>query len=273
MKKSTMYRCLQWFFQKTPKNQRMMTIFKPLLPSPIYGVCNGYWMELDVGEVIQRLMYLGEYESVQSQWVKDILKPGGTFLDVGANVGYFTTLAADLVGCNGQVVAFEPSPYAYTKLKTVLRDSHINQVCLFQSAAGDEDGQLDLYMPSENYLHSPSLVQSNESYTPVKVDVCRLESHPSLKSLKVIDLMKLDVEGFEPNVLRGMCAYLRAGRVRYLMCELNSGWLEANGSSCEGLLEMIKGIGFVVCKETKQATIVAPGGLVYRCQDILFQHV
>jgi len=251
----------------------MLMIFKPLLPSPIYGVCNGYWMELDLDEVIQRSMYLGEYEPEQTEWVKDILKPGGKFLDVGANVGYYTTLAASLVGGNGQVVAFEPSPYAYAKLKTVLKDSKINQVRLFQSAAGDENGQLNLYLPIEKYLHSPSLVQSDKSYIPVKVDVFRLESHHALQGLKGIDLMKLDVEGFEPNVLRGMRTYLQSGRVKYLMCELNSGWLEANGSSCENLFEMIKDLGFVVRKETKQATIVAPGGLVYRYQDILFQHV
>jgi len=218
-------------------------------------------------------MYLGEYETEQSVWVRDILKPGGAFLDVGANVGYYTTLAAGIVGGSGQVVAFEPSPYAHAKLKTVIEDNQIDQVRLFQAAAGDEDGQLDLYMPNENYLHSPSLVQSNESYVPIKVDVFRLESHPALKSLNVIDLMKIDVEGFEPNVLRGMRMDLQAGRVRYLMCELNSGWLEANGSSCEDLLDLIRSFGFTVCKQTNQATIVAPNGLVYRYQDILFQYV
>src|ERR1035437_5297973 len=100
MKKSVLYKWLQWFFKKTPKKHRMISILKPLLPSPLYGVCNGYWMGLDVVDVIQRLMYLGEYEPVQSQWVRDILKPGGTFLDVGANVGHYTTLAASLVGTN-----------------------------------------------------------------------------------------------------------------------------------------------------------------------------
>ncbi len=183
MKKSITYRWLQWFFQKTPKKHRMLSLLKPLLPSPIYGVCNGYWMELDVGETIQRLMYFGEYEPAQSQWVRDILKPGATFLDVGANVGHYTTLAASLVGSEGHVVAFEPSPYAYTKLKAILQDNNITQVRVFQCAAGDEKGQLNLYMPSEDYLHSPSLVQSDSSYIPVKVEVCRLDSHPLVGAL------------------------------------------------------------------------------------------
>ena len=197
MKKKRRYQLIQWFFQNVPKRYRILSILKPILPSPIYGVCNGYWMELDVGDVIQRLMYFGEYEPAQTQWVSDILKPGDTFLDVGANVGHYTALASGLVGKNGHVIAFEPSPYAYGKLQAVLQANDIAQVSLFQCAAGEEKGELNLYLPTENYLHSPSLVQSDNSYIPVKVDVCRLDSHPSLVPPKVIDLMKVDVEGFE----------------------------------------------------------------------------
>lgn len=247
-------------------------MLKPFLPSPLHGVCNGYRMELDVGEAIQRLMYFGEYEPVQSQWVRDILGPGGSFLDVGANVGHYTTLAASLVGSEGRVVAFEPSPYAYKKLQAIVQNNNIAQVTIFQCAAGDENGQLDLYLPSEDYLHSPSLVQSDSSYIPVKVEVRRLDSHPALGHSADIDIMKVDVEGFEPNVLRGMHDHLQAGHVKYLMCEFNSGWLEPNGSSCEALLAMIKSMGFAVYRETPIATIVAPSGLVYRYQDILFKH-
>ena len=56
------------------------------------------------------------------------------------------------------------------------------------------------------------------------------------------------------------------------MCEFNSGWLEPNGSSCEALLEMIRSMGFTIYKETQRATIVAPSGLVYKYQDILFKY-
>jgi FkbM family methyltransferase len=168
-------------------------------------------------------------------------------------------------------VAFEPSPYAYARLKAILQENGISQVRALQCAAGDEDRTQDLYLPSEDYLHSPSLVQSDKSYTPVEVKVCRLDSHPALAQLPIVDMMKIDVEGFEPNALRGMSEYLRAGRVRYLMCEFNSGWLEANGSSCDALLTMIRDLDFVVHKETPRATVTAPSGLVYQYQDILFQ--
>jgi FkbM family methyltransferase len=229
-------------------------------------------MELDVGDDIQRQMYLGRYEPAQSRWVRDILKPGGTFLDVGANVGYYTTLAASLVGSKGHLLAFEPSPYAYKRLETILKRNAITQVDAFQCAVGDKEEWLDLYLPKQAHLHSPSLVPTDKSFTSVKVQVCCLDSHPSLQAVSMIDLMKVDVEGFEPNVLRGMSKYLQNGYVKYLMCEFNSGWLEPNESSCEELLEIVKDMGFVVHEEIPKVTRVGHGGQVYSYQDILFKH-
>ncbi|MFH1309186.1 MAG: FkbM family methyltransferase [Candidatus Omnitrophota bacterium] len=265
-----MYKFLQSFFQRLP--QRIPLVFKAVLPKPIYGLCNDYWMEFDLDEEIQRKIYLARYEPVQSRWVRDILKPGGAFLDVGANVGYYTTLAASLVGNKGRVVAFEPSPYAHNRLLSVLKQNHITQVNAFQCAVGDKKERRELYLPNHIYLHSPSLIPSNGSFTSVKVEVCCLDSHPSLQSVPAIDLMKVDVEGFEPNVFRGMSKLLREGYVKYLMCEFNSGWLEPNGSSCEELLTIIKDMGFVVHKEDAKVTSVGDKGLIYQCQDVLFKH-
>ena len=272
MKGSALNRGLQLFLQNMPRKHGIVSRLKPLLPSPLCGLCHGYWMEFDVTDVIQRLMYFGQYEPVQSQWVRDILTPGDFFLDIGANVGHYTTLAARLVQDRGRVLAFEPSPYAYKKLSAVVQQNQITQVSLFQCAAGEAPGDLDLYLPCEDYLHSPSLVKSNPSYTPVKVKVCRLDDHHALGPTRIIDLMKVDVEGFEPNVLNGMKTLLRAGNVRNLMCEFNSGWLEANKSSCQMLLDLICELGFEKIKETELARVVSPNGLVYHYQDVLFRH-
>ena len=269
--KYVFYRFLQKFFQLLP--QKALLFSRQLLPKPIYGLCNGYWMEFDIDEDIQRRMYLSRYEPSGTHWVTIILKPGSVFLDVGANVGYYTTLAASLVGQNGHVLAFEPSLYAFKKLENVLKSNHIAQVDAFQCAVGDKEEWRDLHLPNQGHLHSPSLVPSDKSFTPVKVQVCRLDSHPSLQSVLAIDLMKIDAEGFEPNVIRGMLKYLKDGFVKYLMCEFNSGWLNPNGSSYEELLGMIKDAGFIVYQETPQVTLVGNNGLVFQQQDILFKHI
>lgn len=234
------------------------------MPVPTYGTCNGFRMSLDLREYIQRSMYLNRYEPTQSGWVRQILKPGGTFLDIGANVGYYTTLAASIVGPTGRVVAFEPSPYAFERLRALA----IPQVEAFQCAAGDHEESHDLYVQShDTRLHSPSLVPMGGCDRVVKVTVHRLDDFRALKGL-TIDFMKVDVEGFEPNVLQGAQAMLSANRVRHLMIEFNSGWLIANGASCSELMQLVLSMGFAVLEQTPLVTFPT-----YTTQDFLFRHV
>jgi len=269
MKKSRKYILLQHIFRSLP--QRVLSVFGALFPKPMYGVGSGYWMEFDIAEEIQRNIYLGRYEPIQTSWVKAILKEGGSFLDVGANVGYYTTLAARLVGNQGQVLAFEPSPYAYKKLESVIKYNDIVQVSAFQCAAGDKDEFRQLYLPNKN-VHSPSLIPTDKLFTPVKVSVCRLDNHPALQSAQIIDLMKVDVEGFEPNVIQGYSKHLKSGQVKYLICEFNSGWLEPHGWSWNELLDSITNLGFLVIKTIPKVTLPGHNGIVYEHQDMLFKH-
>ncbi len=74
---------LQHIFRRAP---RLLSLCAPLMPVPVYAECHGFRMPLDLREYIQRSIYLGRYEPTQSGWVRSILKPGGTFLDIGANV-------------------------------------------------------------------------------------------------------------------------------------------------------------------------------------------
>jgi protein-L-isoaspartate O-methyltransferase len=71
----------------------------------------GYEFELDLSDFIQRNIYAGTFEASEAKVLMGRLAPGMTFIDVGANVGYFTALAARCVGPTGLVVALEPSPY------------------------------------------------------------------------------------------------------------------------------------------------------------------
>jgi len=84
--------------------------------------------ELDLSEFIQRQVYLGTFEPRETSLVKGYLRPGMTFVDVRANIGYYTALAALLVGAEGRVVAFEPSAYAFEKLSAMASKSDLTQV-------------------------------------------------------------------------------------------------------------------------------------------------
>jgi|EndMetStandDraft_5_1072996.scaffolds.fasta_scaffold103708_2 hypothetical protein len=81
---------------------------------------NGVRMDLDTSEAIQGQMAVGNYEPTESGWVRQHLRPGSVFVDVGANFGWFTTLALRRVGSRGHVSAFEPSPVAFATLQRAL---------------------------------------------------------------------------------------------------------------------------------------------------------
>jgi tRNA G37 N-methylase Trm5 len=103
----------------------------------------GYRMTLDLSDHIERMIYLGAFEREETGLVLRRLRPGMTFLDVGANVGYFTFLAARRVGPLGRVIAVEPSPHAFARLDETAR---VNGLTVERHAIGlsDRDGQCTL---------------------------------------------------------------------------------------------------------------------------------
>ena len=258
---------LQIFFKSFP---RLLGLCARLMPMTLTGISNGYKIKLDLREYIQRSIYLNNYEPVQTDWVKQILRPGSTFIDIGANCGYFTLLAASLVKSSGQVLAFEPSPSPANKIKKLT----IPWVDVIQIGIGDTEEDLDLYLqPKSTNLHSPSFVKSDSHEEVLKVSVRKLDNLPYIQKLSRIDLVKIDIEGFEPNALKGMVKTIKTGKIKYLMVEFNSGWLSANGSSCDELMSLIKGLGFKIHSKTSlQETSSLADTASYSNQDFLFEY-
>jgi FkbM family methyltransferase len=194
--------------------------------------------------------------------VKRYLRRGMTFVDVGANVGYYTLMAASLVGAEGKVLAFEPSPYAFGRLTTVVKNNCLAQVQVAQVGLSDTSGELQLYMPKTTGNHSPSMI-ANDGGVPISVAVRRLDDYLMAAKVNHVDLMKIDVEGFEPNVIRGAEGYLRAGKIRAILCEFNNFWLEANNIQPAQFYEEIIQHGFQLAEGKPDFS----GGL----QNLLFK--
>jgi FkbM family methyltransferase len=182
---------------------------------------NGVRMDLDTGEAIQQQMALGAYEPTESAWVRRHLGPGSVFVDVGANFGWFTTLALSRVGRRGHVFAFEPSPVAFATLKRAL-GSHSN-VTLINAAVGREPGEITIYLPNSGPVHSPSVFATAGDFRGQRVPLTSLDRCDALKEVPVIDMVKIDVEGSEPDVVEGMRDLIAADRIRRVLCEFNSG--------------------------------------------------
>jgi FkbM family methyltransferase len=221
-----------------------MRVLSPLVPPAGERRARvfGYDVELDLGEAIQRWIYLGAFEPKETELARAWLQPGMTFVDVGANFGYFTLLASSRVGASGRVFALEPSPYAHGRLAETLASNGLDQVVLVQAGLSASPGTLDLYIPP-NGFHSPTM-SANSGGEPVQVPVLTLDRCLSDWGVDEVDLIKIDVEGHELRVLDGAAEALANGRIRAILIEFNDYWLRRQGTTPQEVYGRLVAAGF-----------------------------
>jgi FkbM family methyltransferase len=163
-------------------------------------------VELDT--LIGTLWFDGEDEKLtpwirrHATWEADVvrlleatLRPGGTFVDVGANVGFHSVVAARLVGPSGRVVALEPEPQSAAILRANLWRHSVPNALVHAVAASDRPGRVRLAPDPEG--RSGSALSASGG---IEADAARLDD---LLDGATVDVLKVDVEGAEPLVLRG----------------------------------------------------------------------
>lgn len=159
----------------------------------------------------------GYYEIGTTRIFERILKPGQTVVDVGANIGWFTLLAASLVGPKGKVYAFEPEPLSFSLLEKSIRRNSYGQVLTSQVAVSARLGLATLHLsPNDNMGLQSTSRDFGAGAMPVQ-SVSLDEALPDSK----IDLLKADVEGGEPAVFDGAKGLLRKGLVENIVFEWN----------------------------------------------------
>lgn len=240
----------------------------------VKAIVNQTAMTLDIREGIQRQMFFGSYEPIQTSWFKQCVTEGDIFIDVGASFGHYTTLGASIVGETGKVFAFEPSPVANSIIEKMIIDSDVKNVVLVKAAIGQTEGTVDLYMPNTEYLHSPSIMQSDADFVAIRIPVVTLDNFEPLMGVDEIKLLKMDVEGYEPNVLDGMERLIKEKRVKNIFCEFNSWWLEQNSTTTKQLLERFLDYGYEINAQTDlQEGLAGHKGVTFSLQDIWFKLV
>jgi FkbM family methyltransferase len=137
-----------------------------------------------------------------------LLSPGDTCFDVGANVGFFTLIAARLVGRRGRVVAFEPGPDNLQVLRQNLAANAATQVTVSASAVSNTDGSGRLRLADYSGGHSLAPPQATEASGVIAVDTVTLDAFVRDHDIGAPDVVKIDVEGAEPAVLEGMATLL-----------------------------------------------------------------
>lgn len=199
----------------------------------------GLWMRLDISDLIQETILMEDcWDPLLTQFLRAELTLGNVFIDIGAHVGYFTLLAAKHVGQDGKVLAMEPNPTVAALLRQNLARSELRNVIVEEVACSDSDSapKLILYIPSDYNVAKASLSERNAGPgTRVEVESKLVDQLVVKHSLPRVDLIKIDVEGAELAVFRGMKETLARFRPS-VVTELNAELL----ASCESTVNDVK---------------------------------
>jgi FkbM family methyltransferase len=182
----------------------------------------------DLGDQISREVCLtGLYEPPVTRVVQQHLRPGGIVVDVGANWGYFSLLAAPAVGAGGTVFALEPDPRQFEALSRNISTNGFRQVSPLQAAASAEEGRLSLVGYDEGQANRGVSRVADPSSPGRRFDVRAMPVDLLTAACPKVDIVKIDVEGAEDAVLDGMRDGLSARRYRALVLELHPDLLRA----------------------------------------------
>lgn len=186
----------------------------------------GLLYRCDLRHMIAREICLtGRYAPAEGALVRAALAPGATFVDVGANIGYFALLAAARVGERGRVVALEPDPRMAEAARENVALNALRQVDVIPVAAAEAEGEAALAGFAEHEgnwgvsaLASGAAAQGRPTFT---VRCAPLDRVLDEAGVGAVDLVKVDVEGAEHRVLAGMRDGLRTGRYRRVLVEMH----------------------------------------------------
>jgi FkbM family methyltransferase len=185
---------------------------------------------------IERWMWAGAYERDLVCLLKSALKPGMTVLDVGANIGYFSAIAAGLVGSEGSVHAFEPTPECFARLQRNLagfRWSHA-----YPCAVGDASGSATIHY-NERELGWGSLLSNRDLTLAANVQLTSLDDWALREGIRSLHFIKVDAEGGEYRVLRGAPRILQDLRP-IIAAELNSACLGRDHHTPEDVVRLLQ---------------------------------
>jgi FkbM family methyltransferase len=200
------------------------------------------WLDPRDEGIAMFLITEGVFEPEETKLIASTLKPGMVFVDIGANLGYFTTLAASVVGPTGSVIAFEPEPGNFQRLQANIAENAFKNVEPRQCALSDSPGNLTLYCDPINW-GNPSLVKANvpPGTSSVEVPVSTLDAQ--LAEQERVDFIKMDVQGFEARVLDGARAMLARHRPT-ILTEFWPDGLRNAGSNPEHHLADMQALGY-----------------------------
>ena len=202
-------------------------------------------------------MYRRAYDIEVDMAMKRFLKEGDTFIDVGANIGYFSAIGAGYVGKSGQVHSFEPVPDYFERLRDFAEINEDYKIIVNNFALGNRKTTKKLFVSDYSNIGWNTIVSGFMKDRMIKeiidVKVVRLDDYILGRKLGPIALIKIDVEGFEYPVLLGLEKYLSdTGNRPVIITEIIPDAYHYLGFSLAQLSVYIKGFDYRVMSMFKR---------------------
>lgn len=208
----------------------------------VRGKLHGYEMPLRIGGWSNRATYfLRRFYDLPTQLlIQESLNPGDTFVDIGANEGMMSLVASHAVGSEGKVIAFEPNPLVRSIFERTIARNCIGNIDLRPAGLSDKAGELSLFVPERNsgegtFTTLQGLPGENVDCPVLVGDDALEQTHPAL--------IKIDVEGFEARVLRGLAKTLERTRCP-ISIELIGTHLARDGESPQSIVQFLQELGY-----------------------------
>jgi FkbM family methyltransferase len=243
-------RLLFHHIKKTPDRIRIQIMKQMSADGFILKKVQNNMMMLDLNDVgiSHELLLTGVHEALSTKQIRKEIKAGMTIVEVGANIGYYSLIEAQIIGDEGKIYAFEPSPKNFKLLTTNIALNGFEGIFeTHPNGIGNKSETQKFFLLSKgnmsSFLHrkEDKVIKTEGA---VDVQIIRLDDFFDSKE-DTIDYVRMDVEGYEFEVLRGMEKILSSNRgPQGLFIEVHSELLNNIGSSCEAFLHYLRGFGY-----------------------------
>lgn len=202
----------------------------------------------------------GVYHPQMTKVFKDIISEGMTIVDIGANIGYFTLIAARLTGKKGKVFAFEPEPHNFDLLVRNIALNGYDNVIAVQKAISDKNGKAKLFVDRTSW-GSHSLMGGGKGFAQGVIEVETQTLDDYFKDYRgEINLIKIDIEGAEAIAFRGMWDTIRSSNGLAIITEFLPDFLAKYDCSPNQFLQDILRYGFELYSIDEERMALYPTG-------------
>jgi FkbM family methyltransferase len=209
---------------------------------------NDSFLKVDLSNTVGRSIWLRkEYGLNIERLIKSKLNEGSTFIDVGANCGYFSIVAASLVGNRGRVISFEPNPSVASLINDSKNRNRLNNVQVETVALSDKSGKSLMQIQKSSgisYLGDFSRRKPEDKILKeIEVPLLTLDEFMRRENLNYLDLLKIDCEGAEMDILNGS-VYTLSSFKPDLIIEIVPHQLKRFGAEAKDIFSLLSSLGY-----------------------------